>query len=45
MNPEDFRRLYDYHFALNRLWQRSVAPLPAQQFCPQDYALHTMGKL
>lgn len=33
MNPDDFCRLYDYHFALNhRLWERCVAPLSAEQF-------------
>ncbi len=33
MTPDDFRRLYDYHFALNhRLWERCIAPLSAEQF-------------
>lgn len=33
MTPDDFRRLYDYHFALNhRLWERGIAPLSAEQF-------------
>ena len=33
MTPDDFRRLYDYHFALNhRLWERCITPLSAEQF-------------
>ena len=33
MIPDDFRRLYGYHFALNRrLWEQCIASLPAEQF-------------
>jgi len=33
MTPDDFRRLYDYHYTLNRLlWERGVVPLTAEQF-------------
>lgn len=33
MTADGFRRLYDYHFALNRrLWEQGVAPLTAEQF-------------
>jgi len=33
MNPEQFRKLYDYHLAANRaLWDRCLAPLPVEQF-------------
>lgn len=33
MNADGFRRLFDYHFALNhRLWDQGVAPLTAEQF-------------
>lgn len=33
MTPDDFRRLYDYHYALNHLlWARGVVPLTAEQF-------------
>jgi len=33
MNADGFRRLYDYHFALNhRLWAHGIAPLSAEQF-------------
>lgn len=41
MTPADFRRLYDYHFALNRLlWERGVAPLTAEQFRrPSPYSV------
>ena len=50
MNPDEFRRLYDYHFALNHgtdpraqtlliLGQLGVATFS------QEYALFAMGKL
>ncbi len=33
MTPDAFRRLYDYHFTLNRrLWERAIAPLSSAQF-------------
>ncbi len=33
MTADAFRRLYDYHFHLNRrLWDQGIAPLTAEQF-------------
>ena len=44
MNPEQFRRLYDYDFAANRdSWDRCVAPRPVEQFRQQ--MLHSIGSV
>jgi len=33
VTADDFRRLYDYHFYVNRqLWDQGIAPLTAEQF-------------
>jgi uncharacterized damage-inducible protein DinB len=49
MNPDDFRRLYDYHFVLNHGTDHraqalaSLAQLGMATFS-QCYTLNTMGK-